>query len=129
MSSDLEVEGFDELMSKIEAMGNLGDDIFDEALKVASIPILNGAIRNAPEGETKRLKEGLKISKVYKKNGDKYVLVGTDEKGKNSPYYAFMVEFGTSKMSARPFLRPAFESNKRQVLDILKTEIAKGIGK
>lgn len=30
----------------------------------------------------------------------------------NDPYYWRFVEFGTSKMPARPFLRPAFESQK-----------------
>ncbi len=31
-------------------------------------------------------------------------------KAKVNAYYAHMVEFGTSKMAARPFLRPAFEN-------------------
>ncbi len=32
-------------------------------------------------------------------------------KGKVNAYYAHMVEFGTSKMAAHPFLRPAFENS------------------
>ena len=32
----------------------------------------------------------------------------------NDPFYWKFVEFGTSKMAARPFLRPAFESRKEQ---------------
>lgn len=30
----------------------------------------------------------------------------------NDPFYWFFVEFGTSKMAARPFMRPAFQSKK-----------------
>ncbi len=32
-------------------------------------------------------------------------------KGKVNAYYAHMVEFGTSKMAAQPFLRPAYENS------------------
>ena len=35
-------------------------------------------------------------------------------------YYWRFLEFGTSKMSARPFIRPAFESTKSQQIEKLK---------
>lgn len=37
------------------------------------------------------------------------------------------VELGTSKMRARPFLRPALEANKDKVLDRLKTELRRQV--
>lgn len=47
-------------------------------------------------------------------------------------YYWFMVEFGTQKMAAQPFMRPAFESSSRQALqvtiDTLRADIAKQAG-
>jgi HK97 gp10 family phage protein len=33
------------------------------------------------------------------------------------PFYWRFVEFGTSKMAARPFMRPAFEAKKREAVD------------
>jgi HK97 gp10 family phage protein len=45
----------------------------------------------------------------------------------NDPFYWRFVEFGTSKMAARPFLRPAFESRKYQAATEIKTRLAKRI--
>lgn len=41
----------------------------------------------------------------------------------SSPGYWWWVEFGTSKMAARPFLRPAFESQKLAAVEAMKTNI------
>lgn len=38
-------------------------------------------------------------------------------------YYGHMVEFGTRKMLARPFLRPAFEVAKMRALDAVKNTL------
>lgn len=35
----------------------------------------------------------------------------------NDPFYWWWVEFGTAKMAARPFMRPAFEQRKREASD------------
>ena len=35
-------------------------------------------------------------------------------------WYAHFVEFGTSKMAARPFMRPAFEAKKRAAVDAIQ---------
>lgn len=52
------------------------------------------------------------------------------ERGLRDAYYARFVEFGTVKMPAEPFLRPAFDSNKMKAVnamaDRLRARIAKG---
>jgi HK97 gp10 family phage protein len=45
----------------------------------------------------------------------------------NDPFYWRFVEFGTSKMAARPFLRPAFEVKKYQAAKEIKDRLAKRI--
>ena len=45
----------------------------------------------------------------------------------NDPFYWFMHEFGTSKMPARPFMRPAFEAKKQEALDVMAARIRKNI--
>lgn len=42
-------------------------------------------------------------------------------------YYWWFVEFGTERMSARPFLRPAFESGKAAFVSTFAAELAKGV--
>lgn len=47
-------------------------------------------------------------------------------RGQDAWYWRFL-EFGTVKMGARPFLRPAFESTKQQQLDVMKQKLRVGI--
>lgn len=42
-------------------------------------------------------------------------------------FYWFMVEFGTAKMAARPFMRPGFESSKERALQRMQAMFASGI--
>lgn len=48
---------------------------------------------------------------------------------KNDPFYWRFVEFGTSKMPARPFLRPAFEANKDKAVTIIRDKLKVTIAK
>lgn len=41
--------------------------------------------------------------------------------------YAHIVEFGSSKMSPKPYMRPAWDGNKDKALDIIKGELANEI--
>jgi HK97 gp10 family phage protein len=42
-------------------------------------------------------------------------------------FYWTFIEFGTKKMPARPFLRPAFEAKKMEVIDSIKQSLTKAI--
>lgn len=42
---------------------------------------------------------------------------------KDDPFYWKFVEFGTSKMPAHPFLRPAFEANKTKAVEIIRERL------
>ena len=42
-------------------------------------------------------------------------------------WYWRFVEFGTRKMAARPFLRPALESRRRQAVDAIKQRLTQRI--
>jgi len=54
----------------------------------------------------------------------------------NDPFFWRFIEFGTSKMAARPFLRPAFEANKQKAITIalphfrkrIEAALKKGVG-
>lgn len=46
-----------------------------------------------------------------------------------SAFYWRFLEFGTKKMRARPFMRPAFEAKKEAALQTFTTELAKAIDK
>jgi HK97 gp10 family phage protein len=51
---------------------------------------------------------------------------GAKEDPKNAYYWTF-VEFGTRHQSARPFLRPAYEANKKRAVGVIARELGKRI--
>lgn len=46
---------------------------------------------------------------------------------RGNPSYWWLVEFGTSKAPAQPFLRPAFESKKGEALNAIRNSLARGL--
>lgn len=63
---------------------------------------------------------GVRKGKKYQKQGKKGNL-------SQDAFYAKFVEFGTSKMSARPFMRPAFEAKKNEAVEAIKAYLQKRI--
>jgi HK97 gp10 family phage protein len=59
----------------------------------------------------------VKKGRKYRKAGKKY----TDA------FYWWFVENGTSKMAARPYLRPAFEAKKTEAIEAIRDYLAKRI--
>ena len=98
-------------------MKKAGQEIVDEAKTTSAFHDRSG-----------KLRRGLKVSGVRSKKGHKYVFAGI-QKGDNSEiFYGSFLEFGTSKMAARPFLGPAYESKKREAEKVIKEELRKGLG-
>jgi HK97 gp10 family phage protein len=81
--------------------------------------VQQAASERAPR-DTGKLAENIVISDI-KEGGT--VDIGPDR----DRFYGLFLEFGTSKMSARPFLQPAFEENKEQVqqkmADVIRREL------
>lgn len=55
--------------------------------------------------------------------------VAVDRKSKDSPWYWRFVEFGTSKMPAKPFLVPAFETMKMVANTTIIRELKRGVAR
>ena len=87
-----------------------------------------GTLRRAIAlGRSNRLsKPGKEVYHVFVRNSaiagskGKKIIAG----GKFDAYYWRYIEFGTSKMAARPFLRPAFEAKKYAAIEALTQYIA-----
>jgi HK97 gp10 family phage protein len=60
------------------------------------------------------------------KNG-KYGQKGVAANGKFDAYYWRFLEFGTSKMAAKPFMRPAFEAKKERAVEVIGEVLGAGI--
>ena len=64
---------------------------------------------------------------VSVRKGKKYRNQGKKGNLSQDAWYATFVEFGTAKMAARPFLRPAFESKKGDAVAAIKDYLARRI--
>jgi HK97 gp10 family phage protein len=53
--------------------------------------------------------------------------VGKSYKTAGEAFYWRFLEFGTAKMGAKPFLRPAFEAHKSKAVEIIKQRLGKAI--
>lgn len=122
------VTGLKELDAALEDMKkSVAKRHLVNALKKAAEPTRAAAESGAPR-LTGRLAESIvvqtKLSKRQRKRRAKQglaeVFIGASfPKGA----HAHLIEFGTSKMPARPFLRPAWDGNKGAALETMKTEL------
>lgn len=122
----IELSGVDEILNRLQQIGANISRLENKALQDAAEPVLEDAKANAPI-RTGKLKEGLKISGVKNRDGTKYVLVGIDRSDNSNIFYGKFIEFGTSKMSPRPFLEPAYEKNKKEILKRIKSTLKEGL--
>ncbi len=85
--------------------------------KVPGVETINVTIR----AKAKRYKDN-KTNQRAGRSGGKY-------KDYGPLFYARFLEFGTSKMPAYPFLRPAFEAHKSELPDVVATNIREDLEK
>jgi HK97 gp10 family phage protein len=90
-----------------------GAVVFRDAIR-ASAPVRTGRLKKSVSVDTARgsLTAGVKFKKVR--------VIRKSKKGKTKqalPFYWWMIENGTSKMSALPFVRPAFDANIKKAED------------
>lgn len=78
------------------------------------------AIRVLDFRRTQSVFVGPKLTRK-RKEGEEY----GKSRAKVDAFYAAMIEYGTKNMSARPYMRPAYEATKGQVLAIIRQEVEK----
>lgn len=126
--ADIELEGVDEILNKLQQIGTNISRLENKALKNASQPVLDDAkSSNAFNDRSGNLRKNLKISSIKSKEGMKYVLVGIDKSDNSKIYYGKFLEFGTSKMSARPFMQPSYEKNKDNIQKNIAETLKEGL--
>jgi|GEM_PF-2225518 len=91
-------------------------------LEAAAKTLVEQAKANAPVGETGRLRDS--ISYEMEGGGETLVArVGSDVD------YAAAVELGSRNAAAQPFLLPAFEAKKEELVRIVGEAVKEGLGR
>jgi len=128
---DMKFSGGPELAKALNALSaELKPLVLYEGLKEAGEPMraeMSRLVRRSSRAGSKHIADNISISKADKVEGIK---VHEDEvavkigpaKGTAAQYfyYGFFIEYGTIKMGAHPFMRPAFDQHVKGVLDAMK---------
>lgn len=119
----MKVEGGEELAATLRGLSTrLSRQILVQALTNAGEPIRADIVRGTPRHpEAPHLADSMRIGPVRKRPGsdDVEVAIGPPR----GMFYDWFLEFGTSKMSARPIYRPPFDRGVPPALGSLGREL------
>jgi HK97 gp10 family phage protein len=148
MAAEVKIEGFDDLAKKLrELVPAMRKRVLRNALSAGARLVRDDAKRNAPvlsagartpyrKPGTVRAAIRVRSSKQARRAGDVGVFVNVrpaksglrGAKSKADPFYWCFLEFGTRKMPARSFLKPASEKL-NEALGIFQTQVGRWIEK
>jgi HK97 gp10 family phage protein len=124
----MQLQGIDRMLAEIRGkLQNASDRVERRALKAAGEPIaeaMRARVNLSNYEYSAHIKDDIKVSRVIRKDGVKYVLIGP---GKKTGWRAKFLEFGTSKMPAQPFAEPSFKEKRDEALQKMADEFEKGL--
>lgn len=123
---EFKFEGMEELQRRLAQMANT------EAIEKDALEKAGEHLRDKLEekvysfGLKQRSGKSKKSFVVNKKILNGRIEVGLSNQN-NDAFYLYYHEHGTSKMPARPFMRPTFEQEKAKIEQIMGDEIRRGL--
>jgi len=120
------LEGMDEILAKLMELGQRAGPLENQALHAGAKIVQTNASQRAPRSENagEHLADNIVISEAKQGEGIKYIEVGP-----SAPFfYGKFLEYGTTKMAARPFLGPAKAESRKEVLETIKQTLKEGLG-
>lgn len=125
----IELEGMQELINKVNKLGAKGEIIKKRALDKAGNLVKGSMEKKAPRSSLskKHMADNIKVSDIEKENGMDFVEIGPN-KGDNSEFfYSKFTEWGTSKIPAQHWAENSILENKREINNIMKEELQRGL--
>lgn len=110
------VEGGEELARKLATLSEqMAGGELAVATRLGAEVVAEEAAQRAPRGRTGKLARSMttKVKKITPTRAT--VLAGPSSEG----FYGRFLEFGTSYIKARPFLRPAFDTKKDEAAKVI----------
>lgn len=139
-SVTVKIEGLSELGARMKTLtSDVNNRIARAATAAGAVVIRNAAQQKVPV-DSGNLKKNIIVKRLPK--GESPLTsehIVTVRKGKltskqkssglKDAYYGSFVEYGTAKMPAQPFMRPAYDQNKEKAAEAIKDRIRKRIEK
>lgn len=123
----MQLEGVDQMLAEIRRkLGKAATQVESRGLRAAGEVIAEDERSRVEISDRSgpHIRDDIYVTRVIRREGQKYVLVRTSKK---TSWRLHFLEYGTSKMSARPFKEPAFHAKKREALQTLADEFRKGL--
>lgn len=124
--SEIKIEGLDELLNKLSQVGNRVDGTIDTTLIEAGNNVKK-EMQNlvvVSNINHKHIKDDIQTTNIKGEGTEKYVEIGP---GKETNWRAKFLEFGTKKMSAKPFIEPAHLNTKHENMKLIKKRIMEAL--
>jgi len=126
VAGNLTLEGMEDILTRLKELGQRAGPLENQALHAGAKIVQAHASQRAPRSETdgEHLADNIVISEAKQGEGIKYIEVGP-----SAPFfYGKFLEYGTTKMAARPFLGPAKAQSRKEVLETIKQTLKEGLG-
>lgn len=126
-----DIKGAEELEKALQQLPyKFRKSIAKKAIRAGANVLLQKAREYVPVGPTGNLKKSLGLVARSRAQGDAVISVATRITKGFKGYHAHLLEFGTVKMPAQPFLRPALDSSSPAVIkrvgEVILENIQKG---
>lgn len=125
----IELQGMEELIDKVNKMGQKGEEIKKKALDRAGKLVKESMEKKAPRSKEskKHMADNINVSDIEKEDGADIVMIGPN-KGDNSEfYYSKFTEWGTSKIPAQHWAENSVLENKKEINNVIKEELQRGL--
>lgn len=123
--ADVSLQGMDELLTQLQAMGNKAVKVENLALKSGANILKDEISKNAPRSNLNKnhLADNISVSSIKNRDGIKYIEVGPQK----DFFYGNFLEWGTSKMSAKPFMGPAVNEKAEEIITAMKAVVREAL--
>ncbi|MFN3766691.1 MAG: HK97-gp10 family putative phage morphogenesis protein [Aliihoeflea sp.] len=126
-------DGFDRLDRQLARLAKPTVAQKREALRLGAEIIADEMRRLAPV-RSGRLRDSITVKVIGMAAAERQVdvrgttvLIGPRQGGKNDPFYAFMVEFGTVNVAAHPFARPAWDAKNAEAGAVVMSSLTEAM--
>jgi len=123
----LELEGFDQVQSKLNSLGRKGKMMENKAVRNGANILLDRMKNEVPVSEKDQvhIRDDLRVTNVSRKEGYPTVNVGPS---KVTAWRAKFLVYGTVKMSPDDFMTRASDATRGEVQQTIRDEIKRGLG-
>ena len=125
----INLEGMQELIDKVNKLGDKGEAIKKNALSKAGNMVKESMEEKAPRSRDtkKHMADNIRVSKIERADGIDFVNIGPTKDDASEFFYSKFTEYGTSKMPAQHWAEKSLKENQKDINNVIKEELERGL--